>query len=41
VDTVPGWAHNITNIGTGKLIAILWANEIFDKNYQDTIEYKV
>jgi UDP-2-acetamido-2,6-beta-L-arabino-hexul-4-ose reductase len=41
VDTAPGWAHNITNIGGGRLIAILWANEVFDKNHPDTIEYEV
>ena len=39
VDTIPGWAHNITNIGTGKLVAILWANEVFDKNHPDTVKY--
>ena len=24
VDTVPGWAHNITNIGSKELIVIIW-----------------
>ena len=41
IDTAPGWSHNITNIGTSKLIAMLWASEVFDKNHPDTIEYEV
>ena len=41
VDTIPGWAHNITNIGNEELIVMLWANEIFDRNNPDTIAHKV
>lgn len=41
VETVPGWVHDITNVGDGKLIAILWANENFDKDRPDTISEKV
>jgi UDP-2-acetamido-2,6-beta-L-arabino-hexul-4-ose reductase len=37
VDTIPGWTHNITNIGNEELIVMLWANEIFDRNNPDTI----
>lgn len=37
VDTVPGWAHDITNIGTDELIVLLWANEAFDPVRPDTI----
>jgi UDP-2-acetamido-2,6-beta-L-arabino-hexul-4-ose reductase len=37
VDTIPGWTHNITNIGNEDLIVMLWANEIFDRNNPDTI----
>lgn len=37
VETVPGWAHDVTNIGDGKMIAVLWANEVFDKNRPDTL----
>jgi len=37
VETVPGWAHDITNIGAGELIVMLWANEIFDPARSDTI----
>ncbi|WP_028765171.1 UDP-2-acetamido-2,6-beta-L-arabino-hexul-4-ose reductase [Shewanella colwelliana] len=37
VETVPGWTHDITNIGEDELIVMLWANEIFDRNKPDTI----
>ena len=36
VDTVPGWGHSITNIGTDELIVLLWSNEIFEPNKPDT-----
>ncbi len=36
VETVPGWSHDIKNVGTDDLIVMLWANEIFDKNKPDT-----
>jgi UDP-2-acetamido-2,6-beta-L-arabino-hexul-4-ose reductase len=36
VETVPGWTHDITNVGTGELIVMLWANEIFDRSRPDT-----
>ena len=41
VETVPGWSHNITNIGDVDMIVMLWANEIFDRQHPDTITYKV
>jgi UDP-2-acetamido-2,6-beta-L-arabino-hexul-4-ose reductase len=41
VETVPGWAHDITNIGEDEMIVMLWANEIFDQNKPDTIAMKV
>ena len=31
VETVPGWTHNITNIGDDEMIVMFWANEIFDR----------
>lgn len=37
VDTIPGWAHDITNIGDGELIVMLWANEVFDRERPDTV----
>lgn len=36
VETVPGWSHDVTNIGEDELICMLWANELFDKNSPDT-----
>ena len=41
VETIPGWTHNITNIGDGDLVCMLWANEIFDRERPDTIGMKV
>lgn len=41
VETVPGWAHDIKNIGGKDLICMIWANEILDKNNQDTYPYRV
>lgn len=41
VETVPGWTHDITNIGTDELVVMLWANEIFDRANPDTISSKV
>lgn len=36
VETIPGWSHDITNIGTEEMVVLLWANEIFDRNKPDT-----
>ncbi len=36
VETVPGWTHDITNIGDGVMFVMLWANEIFDQDQPDT-----
>ena len=41
VETVPGWTHNITNIGEDEMIVMLWANEIFDRERPDTFAMKV
>lgn len=41
VETIPGWAHDITNIGSDELVVMLWANEIFDRQKPDTISSKV
>ena len=41
VETIPGWAHDITNIGDDELIVMLWANEIFDRDRPDTFASKV
>lgn len=36
VETVPGWTHDITNIGDDEMIVMLWANEVFDRARPDT-----
>ncbi|MDQ0606602.1 UDP-2-acetamido-2,6-beta-L-arabino-hexul-4-ose reductase [Variovorax sp. W1I1] len=36
VETVPGWTHDIKNIGADEMIVMLWANEIFDRARPDT-----
>jgi UDP-2-acetamido-2,6-beta-L-arabino-hexul-4-ose reductase len=41
VDTIPGWAHDITNIGNDEMLVMLWANEVFDRDCPDTTESKV
>jgi UDP-2-acetamido-2,6-beta-L-arabino-hexul-4-ose reductase len=41
VETIPGWSHDITNIGEEELVVMLWANEIFDRARPDTIQSKV
>lgn len=37
VETIPGWAHDITNIGDDELVVMLWANEVFDRAKPDTV----
>jgi UDP-2-acetamido-2,6-beta-L-arabino-hexul-4-ose reductase len=41
VETIPGWAHDITNVGAEEMVVMLWANEIFDRDRPDTITSKV
>jgi UDP-2-acetamido-2,6-beta-L-arabino-hexul-4-ose reductase len=41
VDTIPGWSHDITNVGNEILLVILWANENFDNQKPDTVACKV
>lgn len=41
VETVPGWAHDVTNVGDDVMVSLLWANEIFDRERPDTIAEKV
>lgn len=41
VETVPGWTHDITNVGADEMVVMLWANEIFDRQKPDTIAMKV
>jgi UDP-2-acetamido-2,6-beta-L-arabino-hexul-4-ose reductase len=37
VDTIPGWVHDITNVGNAEAIVMLWANEVFDRKLPDCI----
>jgi UDP-2-acetamido-2,6-beta-L-arabino-hexul-4-ose reductase len=41
VETAPGWAHNIQNVGENEMIVMLWANEIFNSKHPDTINYEI
>lgn len=41
VETVPGWTHDITNMGTEEMIVMLWANEVFDRARPDTFACSV
>jgi UDP-2-acetamido-2,6-beta-L-arabino-hexul-4-ose reductase len=37
VETIPGWTHDITNVGDDLLVALVWASECFDPAQPDTI----
>jgi UDP-2-acetamido-2,6-beta-L-arabino-hexul-4-ose reductase len=37
VETIPGWSHDITNIGPDEMVVVLWANEVFNRAAPDTI----
>jgi len=41
VETIPGWTHNVSNIGDDELVVMVWANEIFDRQKPDTVAQKV
>ena len=41
VDTIPGWAHDIKNVGDDEMVVMLWANENFDRDRPDTVASKV
>ena len=41
VETIPGWTHNVTNVGEDELVVLVWANEIFDRQEPDTVAQKV
>lgn len=36
IETIPGWAHDVTNIGDENLVVLSWANEPFDPERPDT-----
>lgn len=39
VEIVPGWVHDITNIGKDEMVVMLWANEVFDRERPDTFAW--
>ena len=41
VDTIPGWTHDITNVGDVEMIVMLWANENFDRINPDTFVSRI
>ncbi|MCY1555342.1 UDP-2-acetamido-2,6-beta-L-arabino-hexul-4-ose reductase [compost metagenome] len=41
VETVPGWSHDVTNIGDDTMVVMLWANELFNRDRPDTTAAKV
>lgn len=41
VETVPGWVHDITNVGDDEMFVMLWANENFDPVRPDTVAARV
>lgn len=41
VESIPGWSHDITNVGHEEGVVMLWANEIFDRQHPDTIARSV
>jgi UDP-2-acetamido-2,6-beta-L-arabino-hexul-4-ose reductase len=36
VEMIPGYTHDITNIGDTEMVLLLWANETFDREHPDT-----
>ena len=36
IETIPGWSHDITNVGSEEMIVMLWANEVFSPARPDT-----
>lgn len=41
VDTIPGWTHDITNVGDEEMVVMLWANENFDRQNPDTVASEI
>ncbi len=37
----PGYTHNIENTGTGDMVTLMWANEVFDPANPDTFRLEV
>ena len=41
IDTIPGWAHSLENIGGEDLIVLIWSNEVFQEDKPDTIYFNL
>ena len=42
VHMLPGYTHNIINLSdTENLVTVMWANEVFDPEYPDTLSFRV
>jgi UDP-2-acetamido-2,6-beta-L-arabino-hexul-4-ose reductase len=41
VDIPPDYTHSIENVGSGELVVLFWASEIFDPDAPDTLPLKV
>jgi len=41
VDIPPDYTHSIENVGSGELVVLFWASEIFDPDASDTFSLKV
>lgn len=41
VDTIPGWTHDVQNLGDEEMVVLVWANEVFDRQKPDTIQSRV
>ncbi|EMO92604.1 hypothetical protein LEP1GSC109_0941 [Leptospira interrogans str. UI 13372] len=41
VESIPGWTHDITNVGKDEMVVMLWASEIFDRSKPDTYSCKI
>jgi UDP-2-acetamido-2,6-beta-L-arabino-hexul-4-ose reductase len=41
VESIPGWSHDISNIGNTEAFVFLWSNEIFDRQTPDTYKFEV
>ncbi len=37
VETIPGWSHDVTNVGEDLMVSLIWANEVFDRERPDTV----
>ena len=41
VESIPGWIHDVTNLGNQDLVVIVWANEVFREDRPDTTHGEV